>query len=710
RTGDYWLVPARTVTGDVEWPQSGGAPESLPPHGVNHRRCSLAIATSAGAGWTIVDCRDPFVPLNQVVSLFYLSGDGQTATPDPLNLAAFLPLPQNPTVGVSRGELPASGKNVRFTVTKGAGRIVGPAVVPTNADGIAACPWELGSVDGVQQLRAELLDSEGQPTHLPIVFTATLNKAEVVAYDPSGCPDLMAAQANTVQKALDILCRFRGSTGCCKSVGKGGDFETLEEAFKRLLEEKELGGICLCLMPGRHRWPSGLDFPARDVPLHLGLTGIRGASVIFADGEFMLQNLGVVAISDLSIEAEASAGFDALEELDVSNTRLFVRKRLRISEVRTAVLADVVLQLEGDAFIDGCDDVRLQHLVAQIKAADDALTIVRAKRLRIEGCRIDAALARFDNAAIRLVECLQTVIDGNELRARVRRSDVDNSRGLVETGGNFGELVFRLGESLRAADVRESARRLVGSSDADRRERIGEIRRFVSENGMRLGADGSEAVLRLSEALADANADERRVGDAISSLNERVIDANTDTGALSASFVPFGVALVMMDGIGQTRVSKNVVFGYVALYGNPGTHRIAEPVARVLAGRMKQGAQPWGFGMLHFSDNDLLGILLADEYGDDSSETFKNLMAGRIDQAVYKMMTISGNTFHLPPLEILGSAVTFTANVMNQNVEYAGIVLGHRATFTGNLAYGGMVLFSATQLTAEAANLSINIV
>ncbi len=31
RTGDYWLIPARVATGDVEWPGDVGKPEALPP-------------------------------------------------------------------------------------------------------------------------------------------------------------------------------------------------------------------------------------------------------------------------------------------------------------------------------------------------------------------------------------------------------------------------------------------------------------------------------------------------------------------------------------------------------------------------------------------------------------------------------------------------------------------------------------------------------
>jgi len=40
RTGDYWLIPARVATKDIEWPN---APEGIPPHGVEHHYAPLAI-------------------------------------------------------------------------------------------------------------------------------------------------------------------------------------------------------------------------------------------------------------------------------------------------------------------------------------------------------------------------------------------------------------------------------------------------------------------------------------------------------------------------------------------------------------------------------------------------------------------------------------------------------------------------------------------
>lgn len=59
RRGDYWLIPARTATGDVEWPGSLSEPESIPPHGVQHHYAPLAIIemSTDNAIQTVTDLR-----------------------------------------------------------------------------------------------------------------------------------------------------------------------------------------------------------------------------------------------------------------------------------------------------------------------------------------------------------------------------------------------------------------------------------------------------------------------------------------------------------------------------------------------------------------------------------------------------------------------------------------------------------------------------
>jgi hypothetical protein len=67
RTGDDWLIPARTETGDVIWPGDASNPVALAPHGVKHRYAPLAIIRVADGGTVsqLSDCRCKFAPACQ---------------------------------------------------------------------------------------------------------------------------------------------------------------------------------------------------------------------------------------------------------------------------------------------------------------------------------------------------------------------------------------------------------------------------------------------------------------------------------------------------------------------------------------------------------------------------------------------------------------------------------------------------------------------
>ena len=77
RTGDYWLIPARTLTGSVEWPQVGGQPLFERRHGTAHHYAPLAILDFDGATWTIRhDCRRLFPPTTELIRAALRRGRG----------------------------------------------------------------------------------------------------------------------------------------------------------------------------------------------------------------------------------------------------------------------------------------------------------------------------------------------------------------------------------------------------------------------------------------------------------------------------------------------------------------------------------------------------------------------------------------------------------------------------------------------------------
>lgn len=70
RTGDHWLIPARTATGDVEWPRAGSEaslnPQPLPPKGELHAYAGMAGVGPDPAGGpqpVFTDSRKFFGPL-----------------------------------------------------------------------------------------------------------------------------------------------------------------------------------------------------------------------------------------------------------------------------------------------------------------------------------------------------------------------------------------------------------------------------------------------------------------------------------------------------------------------------------------------------------------------------------------------------------------------------------------------------------------------
>jgi len=69
RDGDYWLIPARTATGEIEWPPfeiPNLNPEEQPPRGVQHHFAKLAMLHVEGGEGHIIDCRRKFPPLTNL--------------------------------------------------------------------------------------------------------------------------------------------------------------------------------------------------------------------------------------------------------------------------------------------------------------------------------------------------------------------------------------------------------------------------------------------------------------------------------------------------------------------------------------------------------------------------------------------------------------------------------------------------------------------
>lgn len=209
--GDYWTIPARTNSGNVEWPVEGGLPALRLAEGIQHAYARLAMVDIAADGtMTIENCLPEFPPLTGLLQLDYVGGDGQEAMPDLTAPAAGVNLDEPLQVAVSRGMTPVEGVAVRFSITAGNGQVAGApaATVSTDASGVASIDWQLGNASQAQRVEAFLLDAAGDPRHVPVRFSANFSTAAQVAFDPSNCIHLAAAR--TVQQALNILCEMAG--------------------------------------------------------------------------------------------------------------------------------------------------------------------------------------------------------------------------------------------------------------------------------------------------------------------------------------------------------------------------------------------------------------------------------------------------------------------------------------------------------------------
>jgi len=403
RSGDYWTVPARTATTDVEWPRAGGVPVQVAPHGVRHRLAKLAVASFDGTTWTLLDdCRTVFPPLTGLIELFYLSGDGQEALPDPGG--APVGLAQLLKVGVSRGSTPAANVRVQFSVTAGNGQVAGASTttVVTGADGTASVAWSLDSTTASQQVTARLLAPSGPPVHLPITFTANLSVAAAVGYDPAACVEL--AGATTVQQAIDRLCTIHNG-GCATVV------VTPDNRWWEVVESLPDGQDAhICFTTGRFRIERELRIVGKG---HVLLHGAgRGTRITAAKSEMavLVEDCASFTAHDLAVEADLvlNTSDHVNGALTVAGTPAVTIERLDLTCAtgprRGAACLVVRTRMSDAGELQGALDlVRVRDCRFTVGHLQAGLLIVNARRIDVTGN--DLAVAS-DGRGLRLADIL----------------------------------------------------------------------------------------------------------------------------------------------------------------------------------------------------------------------------------------------------------------------------------------------------------------
>jgi hypothetical protein len=192
-----------------------------------------------------------------------------------------------------------------------------------------------------------LLDANGNPSGLPVLFGARLRTASVVSYDPAACPDLAAVGVNTVQAAIDALCNAPGGdhASCCTTIGTGAEFTTIDLQTIETIAKRHDGHVCLCLLPERFRVDEEKIGGLQSLTI-----GGRGA-VIELLRPLQLVEIRDVAISDVElVVSEETKGLPTL--LDIIACQEFALGSMTASQSNAEDGATVVR-------IDGSEVVRI---------------------------------------------------------------------------------------------------------------------------------------------------------------------------------------------------------------------------------------------------------------------------------------------------------------------------------------------------------------
>ncbi|HWO26262.1 MAG TPA: DUF6519 domain-containing protein [Kofleriaceae bacterium] len=109
RTGDYWLIPARVATGDIEWPRTGSTADFLPPRGIEHHYAPLGWLIWSSDKWEATSCLRELnklttlegapTPLSPSISTPTRSRRSQPASPQPASPQPASPQPASPQPG-----------------------------------------------------------------------------------------------------------------------------------------------------------------------------------------------------------------------------------------------------------------------------------------------------------------------------------------------------------------------------------------------------------------------------------------------------------------------------------------------------------------------------------------------------------------------------------------------------------------------------------
>ncbi|MEU1973075.1 DUF6519 domain-containing protein [Microbacterium sp. NPDC019599] len=700
---DYWSFPARTAviddrSGNIEWPQVGGDPASLPPDGIVRHRAALALLrVTGGKGKIEGDCRDLFPPLTELTNLLYVGGDGQEARRhDP----GFPALPKLLEVRVVNGETPVANAVVRFAPDNGVG-----VDVLTTEQGIASFTWALqppaNAISPVppppQVCTAHLLDHAANPIANQFVrFTATIQDLTTLLYVSGDGQEARVGDASFPRLQQPVVVRvsngaypvegatveFVAAQGAVTSVnpvvtGPDGTASAVwdldrtvpdMQAVTAFLHEADgtpsrhqritflaridpasegNGGCCTSI-------GDGADFPRIEEALEALIgRGVRDICLCLLPGDHRVEAAIVDQPINLSIRGcGRTSRVHVADRFDFAG---LLSLRLADLDLRYPVQLHHDVRGQGVLFVRDTADVRLDNVHVFGRSAARTLVTIRGGR-RVEV--LDSVIEVFRLAPIQpLFDRLDTTVTNNARRWPTLNTVVD---GLSRAFDAVGSPEFET-----RSDELNTA--MEGVSSAARRRLAEAMRAWTGEPDVSPEVAGD--VVRIADAFEVDDVALRNLPDRILELSNR---AETSPDFLSgwAALEIAPSARLGDDGAGPAEVviHHNLIYGDVTFYGRPaGSTEILDSIRDRFEEAINQGGIVRGdFGTVNFSGNHLGRLRVSDEMLALLQRFVDDQGGGQLP--VYRSFLISDNVFDgtgwVGPLNpaVVGRHVGLTGN------------------------------------------------